>query len=755
MAAPLLLPLVVGGVMLANYMKGKATGDLMRARQATKETASSEKAFFKVADDLATGVENGKINPAIAQRTLESMHDTAGMYENGPLTIQSHIGRVQGAALHQQSMQGIISALFGQGQEGVSPMTSGGTPGPSTLTGPPAPLTTPQQDLPVVSRQIADINQTPTLQRTPQQVEQRGQLINEESSLTDKALAPDFRAAIESSAPQNLGNLPQAQRDLNLTPQEANLYRRHLSNLNGPGKVQNADGSISTLYQMSIERNGRVYNIPSVYNGQMLSPDEAVQRAEQIGLDTFPSYRSTGAAETRYQKMHNYMEKDTQAFQAANTPMTTFPKLPGILKMGGMTSVTIPKDMFGVEIHGTRDEALNGVIGQARSHGFSNGEIYDHLKGQGINPPETLAHAAFNEFAGKFLTSEQFMKSPRLALQEIAARFPTTDPKALTTFGQQAFQAAYIGAKQRLRGTGQFVSDRQISQAAFNEATASVGSEFVNDTVLQDLDRAKASTTDNLMVELLDKAMTGDKGAMQQYNTLLQMHAGKIGAEEASRRIAGIKAEQATAMMPADNLKDLQSGGQPLPFGTTQQQAAGSQVITPEQQAVRTQRGAETDKMKFVAERALPVMQGAQTRALALVDQVNSTGLLGKASALAGLPSKLGQELKGYDDYRVKFIGNLRSLAGETAGVITDKDIDRFASLFPEGKDFVTLMVDRHEQLIKNFSEMEAVLSDRLGQPVHPFKDIIGKLQTMGKSKDTFGKTLDDFEKAMKGTKKK
>ena len=57
--------------------------------------------------------------------------------------------------------------------------------------------------------------------------------------------------------------IEQAHQALQLTPQERGLYERHLANLNGPGKVEHPDGSISTLYQMSVTGPGnQIYNIP-------------------------------------------------------------------------------------------------------------------------------------------------------------------------------------------------------------------------------------------------------------------------------------------------------------------------------------------------------------------------------------------------------------------------------------------------------------------------------------------------------------
>lgn len=126
-----------------------------------------------------------------------------------------------------------------------------------------------------------------------------------------------------------LDNLAAANAEMQLTPQEQALYQRHLQNLYGPGGVDNPDGSRSTLYQMSTEIGGRVYNLPTVYDGKIVTPQEAVQRAQAQGLNTFPSYGSEQQAESRYQQMHGYMEKDTGAYlaqkNAAQAPAAATP----------------------------------------------------------------------------------------------------------------------------------------------------------------------------------------------------------------------------------------------------------------------------------------------------------------------------------------------------------------------------------------------------------------------------------------------
>ncbi len=118
---------------------------------------------------------------------------------------------------------------------------------------------------------------------------------------------PGEIAPIEPQA----SNLGAADAALKLTPQEKNLYERHLKNLNGPGGVDNPDGSRSTLYQAVVEGDGKFYNIPTVWDGKILPVPQAIQRAAQVGWDKFPSYKTAAEADARYEAMHKFMERDT------------------------------------------------------------------------------------------------------------------------------------------------------------------------------------------------------------------------------------------------------------------------------------------------------------------------------------------------------------------------------------------------------------------------------------------------------------
>jgi muramidase (phage lysozyme) len=121
-----------------------------------------------------------------------------------------------------------------------------------------------------------------------------------------------------------VSNLAAADQAMHLTPEEKSFYQRHLSNLTGPGGVDNPDGTRSTLFQTTAEHDGKFYTIPTVYDGKILwdpnAPDKAAAakaRAAEIGWDKFPSYKTEAEAEARYQQMHAFIEKDTTSYKAS------------------------------------------------------------------------------------------------------------------------------------------------------------------------------------------------------------------------------------------------------------------------------------------------------------------------------------------------------------------------------------------------------------------------------------------------------
>jgi hypothetical protein len=130
-----------------------------------------------------------------------------------------------------------------------------------------------------------------------------------------KALEPTDEISAQKKSEVDSPNLDQAHADLQLTPQERDLYQRHLKNLYGPGGVDNEDGSRSTLYAMEVEHKGKHYILPTIYDGKRLTDDEAWDKAKAIGLDKFPAYASEEEATARYNKLHDYMDKDTEFLQ--------------------------------------------------------------------------------------------------------------------------------------------------------------------------------------------------------------------------------------------------------------------------------------------------------------------------------------------------------------------------------------------------------------------------------------------------------
>ena len=128
------------------------------------------------------------------------------------------------------------------------------------------------------------------------------------------SMQPSFAAIADSldapktTYPLGKSNLEAADKELKLTPQEKALYERHLKNLSSGGVPNN--GKTSTLFQTTVEIDGKVYNIPTVWDGKILTPDQAIERATQEGLDKFPAYSSEDEAEKRYQAMHRFIEMD-------------------------------------------------------------------------------------------------------------------------------------------------------------------------------------------------------------------------------------------------------------------------------------------------------------------------------------------------------------------------------------------------------------------------------------------------------------
>lgn len=416
--------------------------------------------------------------------------------------------------------------------------------------------------------------------------------------------------------------------------------------------------------------------------------------------------------------------------------------LPPFLK-SGLGSFTIPKEMsgLGVELRGTADELKHHFAARMRQQGMSPTAIYNEFQTQGVAAPESLQKDAFNDFSKRFFTTPEMLQQPRRALEAIAEHFPGASLEAMQGFGRDVFQSAYLGAKQRLRTTGQFLTESSLSQAAFNEANGAVGSQFVPPSVLNDLQHSRVSSTESLMADLLDKGISGDSRAMDMYKVLVEHGSKRLRTDEAAKTIAKIKAEQSAEFLSDESRSRNQVNGQALPFGTTPAAAAQLaqkgqlKTVLPEEQAARVQRAKAVDETQFMAEQALPTIETARSRIVAIMDLVDKEkGIIGgirKGAATLGAPTELGQALKGYDEFRSAYAGTIRALVRDSAGVMTNADEVRIMQALPNAKDFVEITVNRRNELIRKMAEVDSSLSGQLGKKVEIMKPIIERLQAV------------------------
>lgn len=111
----------------------------------------------------------------------------------------------------------------------------------------------------------------------------------------------------------NAGNFLVADTALQMTPEERYLWAHHVGNLNQGGYAQ-PEGGYSSLYAMTTSEPGgdpnRVFVVPTIWDNQLLSPDDALKRAMAAGFGKFPSYPTREEADTRYGRMHDYLERD-------------------------------------------------------------------------------------------------------------------------------------------------------------------------------------------------------------------------------------------------------------------------------------------------------------------------------------------------------------------------------------------------------------------------------------------------------------
>ena len=100
------------------------------------------------------------------------------------------------------------------------------------------------------------------------------------------------------------------------SPEELNLYWHGLGNMYRPDRAMSPRGDLSTVLQAVVGGpGGRYYSIPTVWDAQPLTVDEARQRAAAQGWAHWPSYGTPEQADYRYGLLHQYMDRDTARFR--------------------------------------------------------------------------------------------------------------------------------------------------------------------------------------------------------------------------------------------------------------------------------------------------------------------------------------------------------------------------------------------------------------------------------------------------------
>jgi hypothetical protein len=197
----------------------------------------------------------------------------------------------------------------------------------------------------------------------------------EPTSIASPRIPSKARAAVDVADRSQY--FEKAKKNLNLNKRETRLYERHLANLYGGGGIDTGMGSRATLLTQTITENGRTYVIPTIWDGKVLGPDQALKRARKEGLARFPAYRSVEAAEKRYRDMHEYMDMDgeqwvnqnatAQASAASpyNAPAPAMSELDTVSAEKARTPLPPPPPTFGVAMGGdVEPDDMPGVPGQ-------------------------------------------------------------------------------------------------------------------------------------------------------------------------------------------------------------------------------------------------------------------------------------------------------------------------------------------------------------------------------------------------------
>lgn len=344
-----------------------------------------------------------------------------------------------------------------------------------------------------------------------------------------------------------------ANQSMKLSPQEQSLYRRHLTNLSGSGGVDNPDGSRSSLYAVTARFGDRSYIIPTVRDGKILEPKEAIAKARADGLDNFPSYGSDAEAKTRYDKMHDFMERDTERYQRRNQAKDTGelpPPSESGQKLGFKTGVSSKAQQLAARVGMTGDQIDFAAVREAhgdttQSSGFGGSKAGAAMRtivksranqywmDKGLEPQEANATVAeFQAMKRGATTVAQMDARMTVALGKAKATAPVLlDISSKVNRSQYPDIASIQLALQKRIGT----KEEQGNLARFNIAIETMASNYgstlgMGNSVLTDFQTKRAQSllehaysdgtlnhaVDQMLLEI-DREEKGTRGAMHTF----------------------------------------------------------------------------------------------------------------------------------------------------------------------------------------------------------------------------------------------
>ena len=89
------------------------------------------------------------------------------------------------------------------------------------------------------------------------------------------------------------------------------ILQHHYENLANGTAVTNEDGSISTVFTVQVDLNGKPTLIPTVWEGRILPEEEAAQRAMESGIQ-WPTARSHEELRNYDIELHKQMQPMSQ-----------------------------------------------------------------------------------------------------------------------------------------------------------------------------------------------------------------------------------------------------------------------------------------------------------------------------------------------------------------------------------------------------------------------------------------------------------